>query len=337
MSTKRVIVVLGPTASGKSELAVKLAKKFNGEIISADSRQIYKGLDIGSGKVPSDKISNFQFLISKKDYFYKGIRHHLLDVANPKRTFTVAQYQKLAKKALQEILAKNKLPIVCGGAGFYIDSLIYDYKLPAVPPQPKLRKQLEKKSTEELFKQLKKLDPRRAKTIDKHNRRRLIRAIEICLTTNKPNPPITKVMGRPSHNFSKYDVLKIGIKKMPVELKKRIRKRVKKMIQTGLIQETKKLQKSGLSWKRICELGFEYKYPALFLQNKINKKEMVNEMISENIKYTKRQMTWFKRDPEGLRPFSEKGGAYGAGKKIKWVKNYQEAEKITENFLSGRV
>ncbi|MEK7634419.1 MAG: tRNA (adenosine(37)-N6)-dimethylallyltransferase MiaA, partial [Patescibacteria group bacterium] len=161
----KIIVILGPTSSGKSKLAIKIAKKYDGEIISADSRQVYKKLNIGSGK------------ITKKEM--EGIPHYLLDVTSPKRTFTVNQYQKLAKKALKKIIKKGKLPIICGGTGLYIDTLIYDYQLPQVPPQPKLRKQLEKKSTEELFGQLQKLDSRRAQNIDKHNRRRLIRALEI--------------------------------------------------------------------------------------------------------------------------------------------------------------
>lgn len=324
LSTPQIIVVLGPTASGKSELAVKIAlrlgsgqaKKLYGinsaEIISADSRQVYKGLDIGSGKVPRDKL-NLKSQISKiqlknQKYFYKGIRHHLLDIASPKRVFTVAQYQKLAKKALADILKRGKIPIICGGTGLYIDALLYDYQFPKVPPQPKIRKKLEKFPTEKLFEKLQKLDPWRAQNIDKNNRRRLIRALEIIITTKKPIPKLKKT--------SAYNVLKIGIKKSPVELKKKIQKRIKKMIKSGLIRETKNLCKSGLSWKRIYELGFEYKYPAMFLQNKITKEEMLNKMISENIKYSKRQMTWFKRDRE-----------------IFWIEHHRKAENLTKNFL----
>ena len=183
----KIIVVLGQTASGKSEFAVKLAKKFNppvgGEIISADSRQVYKGLDIGSGK------------IIKKEM--KGVPHHLLDITSPKRTFTVYQYQKLAKKALKDIIKRGKIPIICGGTGLYIDSIIYGIKFPEVPPNPKLRKKLEKRTTEELFKQLQKLDPRRAQNIDKYNRRRLIRALEIIITTSKPVPTLNNIRANP--------------------------------------------------------------------------------------------------------------------------------------------
>ncbi len=210
LSKPKIIVIPGPTASGKSNLAVKLAKKFNGEIISADSRQVYKGLDIGSGK------------ITKKEM--RGVPHYLLDVASPKRTFTVSQYQKLAKKALEKILAKNKLPIVCGGTGFYIDALIYNYNLPAIPPQPKLRKQLEQKSTEELFEQLKKIDLKRAENIDKNNRRRIIRALEIIFVTKRPVPVLNTITRDSAitcdSKISSYEILKIGIRKPAEELKR---------------------------------------------------------------------------------------------------------------------
>lgn len=290
----KIVVILGPTASGKSKLAIKIAKKLNGEIVSADSRQIYKGLDIGTEK------------ISKKER--QHIKHHMLEVANPKKVYTVAQYQKLAKKALKKILAKGKLPIICGGSGFYIDALIYDYKLPEVPPRPKLRKQLEKKSVGELFRQLKKLDPRRAKTIDKNNQRRLIRALEIILKTGTSVPEVKKQ--------SPYQVLKIGLKKSPAELRRLINQRLKKTLKRGLIKEVKKLHQKELSWKRLDELGLEYRLVSYYLRGLISHQQMVEQMQKEIYRYAKRQMTWFKRD-----------------KNIKWIKNHQEAEKLVRSFL----
>ncbi|PJA84414.1 MAG: tRNA (adenosine(37)-N6)-dimethylallyltransferase MiaA, partial [Candidatus Nealsonbacteria bacterium CG_4_9_14_3_um_filter_37_13] len=149
---KKLIVILGPTASGKSELAVRLAKKFNGKIVSADSRQVYRRMDIGTGKV------------TKKEM--KGIPHYLLDVASPKKRFTVIQYRKLALKAINKILKNVHVPILCGGTGFYIQAVVDGIIIPEVPPDWRLRKELEKKSTEELYQILKKLDPRRAKTIE---------------------------------------------------------------------------------------------------------------------------------------------------------------------------
>lgn len=296
MSTKlKVIVVLGQTASGKSELAVKIAKQFNGEIISADSRQVYKGLDIGSGK------------ITKKEMH--GIKHYLLDVANPKRVFTVSQYQKLAKKAIQKILKKGKMPIICGGTGLYIDALIYNYYLPEVSPQPKLRKRLEKRTTEELFKKLKKLDSRRAKNIDKNNRRRLIRALEIVLTTGKPIASFQKT--------SLYDVLSIGIKKSPEELKELIKKRLLRRLKQGMIKEVKNLhKKQKISWKRLDGLGLEYRYVSHYLRGTLSKQEMIESIEKESWQYTKRQTTWFKRD-----------------KDIHWISGENEAIKIIRDFL----
>ncbi len=299
----QILVILGPTASGKSTLAVKIAKKFNGEIISADSRQVYKGLDIGSGKITKKEMVN--------------IPHHLLDVAFIKRTFTVAQYQKLAKKALQKILKRGKLPIICGGTGFYIDALIYDYKFPEVVPQPKLRKQLEEKSTEELFKQLQKLDPRRAKNIDKNNRRRLIRALEIVLITKRPVPALNTITRDSAITCDSktpvYDFLKIGIKKSAEELKKLIKQRLLKRSKQGLIEEVRKLHNPsagrGLSWQRLDDLGLEYRYVSRYLRGLITKEKMIEAIFKESWHYTKRQMTWFKRDKEihWINPHTKQG------------------------------
>ncbi len=304
MSTKhKVIVVLGPTASGKSELAVKIAKKFNGEIISADSRQVYKGPNIGSGK------------ITKKET--RGVPHHLLDVASPKRIFTVTQYQKLAKKALNDIIKRGKVPIICGGTGLYIDSLIYGQKFPGVPPQPKLRKQLEKKTAEELFEQLRKLDPKRAENIDKNNRRRLIRALEIILTTGKFVPPLTKVMGRPSNNFSKFDFLKIGVSVPKEKLKTRINQRVDKMIKIGLIHETKQLFKKYSASANLPVFdAIGYREIINYLKGKATLPDAISLIKKNTWQYSKRQMTWFKRD-----------------KNIRWIENYKEAISLARKFL----
>lgn len=269
-----IVVIVGPTAVGKSSLAVELAKKFNGEIISADSRQVYRGLNIGTGKV------------TKKEMF--GVPHHLLDVAEPKRRFSVSQYKKLAEKAVKKILRKNKLPIIVGGTGFYIQALVDNVILPEVLPNSKLRKKLSKKNTEELFKILKKLDPKRAREIDPKNPHRLIRAIEIAKTLGK-NPPYTL-------NPSGYTPLFIGLDLPDKKLKKRISIRLEQRIKIGMIAEAKKLHKNGLSFKRMRELGLEYKFLADFLEDKIDKEEMKKLLETAIWQYAKRQRTWFKRD-----------------------------------------
>ncbi len=272
----KVIVILGSTATGKSDLAVKIAKKINGEVISADSRQVYKSLDIGTGK------------ISKKEM--KGIPHHLLDVVNPKKKFTVAEYQKKAIHAMALIVKKGKTPIICGGTGFYIDAITKSTVFPEVPPNLKLRKTLEKKSALELFKMLMKLDKRRAKDIkDKNeinNKVRLIRAIEIVKAIGKVPKLQSDTNSAMAKNVSLYEFIKIGLYLSPDELKKKIEKRVKKMFKDGLLNEIKKLKKAGISEKRLKEFGFEYDSPTY------------EKVVKETIKYTKRQMTWFKRDKE---------------------------------------
>ncbi|MDD4625438.1 MAG: tRNA (adenosine(37)-N6)-dimethylallyltransferase MiaA, partial [Candidatus Pacebacteria bacterium] len=224
---KKIIVIVGATASGKTGLSIKLAKAFNGEVISADSRQVYKQMDIGTAK------------ITKKEM--ERIPHYLLDVASPKKKFTVAQYRKLGAKALKAIFKKEKIPIVCGGTGFYIQALIDGIVMPEVKPDWKLRKELEQKTVEQLYKMLGKLDPKRAENIDKNNPRRLIRAIEIAVITKKPIPAI-KTDPLP------YPVLFLGVQKDPKRLKKDIEKRFYLWLKQGLLNEIKKLRKSGVSW-----------------------------------------------------------------------------------------
>jgi len=281
----QVIVVLGPTATGKSDFAVDVAKKINGEIISADSRQVYVGLDIGSGKVPRDK--NTKYNIRNTEYLYRGIPHYLLDIANPKKVFTVAEYKKLADKKIVEIISRGKIPIIVGGTGFYIDSLINNSIFPEVKPNKKLRKELYSNSAIANFEYIKKIDPERAKNIDPHNNVRLVRAIEIALSLGK----VPKIKTSP-----KYETIIVGLDFSDDELKERIEKRLISRLKDGMLDEAKKLHGQGLTFKRMEQLGLEYRYMAKFLQGKINKKEMIEQLYSEIWKYAKRQRTWFKRN-----------------------------------------
>ena len=291
----KVIVIVGPTASGKSDLAVLIAKEFDGEVISADSRQVYKGLSIGAGKITKREMC--------------GVPHHMLDVLSPKKVFTVSDFKDKSEKIIGEIIERGKLPIICGGTGFYIDTLINNTTLPEVEPDPKLRQKLSKMSAPKLHLMLLKLDSRRAKEIDPNNKVRLIRAIEIAkalgkVPQSKPNP--------------NYSPLFIGIEWKREELNERIQIRLLKRMKQGMLKEVENLHKSGLSWKRMFDLGLEYRHLSEYLQNKISKAEMLEKLEKEIEHYAKRQMTWFKRN-----------------KNIKWLnsKNLKTSQKIIRSFL----
>jgi len=336
---KPIIVVVGPTASGKSDLAVFLAKKFNGEVISADSRQVYKGMDIGTGKVPLSNAPLTQRGAGgvKPAGYYGDIAHYLINVASPGRRFTAGQYKKLGQAAIKNIQNKNKIPIICGGTGFYIRMLVDDLQVPAVKPDLKLRAKLEKKTTEELFAELKKLDPRRAAAIDRHNPRRLVRALEIIMTTGRPVPPLPSVIpgltrnpdpgsrippslkatdGQSKYGMTNNNVLFLGVQIPRPKLAQRIKARLEKRLRQGMLSEVKKLRKQGVSWKRLDSFGLEYRWLARFLQNKISYEEMTERLQKDIEHYAKRQMTWFGKD-----------------KRIRWITSERQAANTTKRFL----
>jgi tRNA dimethylallyltransferase len=281
----KILVITGPTATGKSALAVELAKLFNGEIISADSRQVYRGLDIGSAKITIDEMD--------------GIPHHLIDVADPKDIFTVAEFKKLADKKINEIITRGKLPILCGGTGMYISAVIDNTEFPEVPPNEKLRSELEQLTTSELFKRLQKLDPIRSTSIDQDNPVRLIRAIEIAETLGSV-PSLTPTE-------SPYDVLCIGLRLPKDLLDERIATRVTDRI-PALFDEIRKLLAQGVSSERLHKLGLEYRYGTDYVMGKILLPEFIETLTTKTTQFAKRQLTWWKHDTRvhWIHPISDK-------------------------------
>ncbi|MFA6106992.1 MAG: tRNA (adenosine(37)-N6)-dimethylallyltransferase MiaA [Patescibacteria group bacterium] len=311
----KIIVILGPTSSGKTGLAVRLAHKFNGEIISADSRQVYRGMDIGTGKDLGE------YAIKKRGGKIK-IPYHLIDVADPKKYFDLARYQKLAQKAIEDILKRGKLPIIAGGTGLYLQALVDGYCLPPAKPDRKLRMALENKTAEELFIMLKKLNPKFAAKInqsDRKNKRRLTRYVEVAKM-----PKISERNGQSPEALpeKKYDFLILGIKTPKEILDQRIEKRLfDRLEKEGMVAEVERLREEGISWKRLLNFGLEYKHIALYLQEKLEYDEMTEKLLMAIKKYARKQMTWYRRWER-------------QGKKINWVGDYEDARKLAGKFLS---
>ncbi|MEX2405687.1 MAG: tRNA (adenosine(37)-N6)-dimethylallyltransferase MiaA [Candidatus Paceibacterota bacterium] len=270
---KKLLVILGPTASGKSDLAVECALNFNGEVVSADSRQVYEGLDIATGKITQEEM--------------RGIPHHLLDVARPQEQYSVALYKEAADEVIEDVHARGKLPILAGGTGFYIQAIVDNMMLPDVGPNQMLREQLQEKSVEELRSILKELDPRREEDITQDNPRRLIRAIEIAKELGHV-PKVQKEV--------RFNTLQIGLKPKKKELKRRIQIRTQQRLERGMIEEVEELYKEGLSLKRMRELGLEYEHLADYLEDKIDTEELVQSIERDDWRYARQQIKWFKRD-----------------------------------------
>ncbi|MEK9153856.1 MAG: tRNA (adenosine(37)-N6)-dimethylallyltransferase MiaA [Patescibacteria group bacterium] len=283
-SRPKVLIIVGPTSSGKSALAVELARKFDGEIISADSRQVYKKLDIGTGKITASEM--------------KGISHHLLSIVSPKKIFTAHDFVEKGHVLIKEITARGKLPIIAGGTGFYIDALVGRIILPNVPANEKLRTRLLKKTAGQLYSFLEKKDPRRAKTIDPNNKRRLIRALEIIAA-------IGRVPKNADARHPHFDALWIGIRHPLKKLERKITARLRTRIKQGMIEEGRKLHASGLSYKRMFNLGLEYRALSLYLQGKITRSQMFDELNRDIRNYAKKQMMYWARN-DSIRWFDPK-------------------------------
>lgn len=276
----KIVVIVGPTASGKTVLSLEIAKRFNGEIVSADSRQVYCGMDIGTAKPSENEL--------------KRAKHYLINIKNPNQDYSAGQYKKDALTAIRRTLKAGKLSIIVGGTGLYVDAVVKNLDIPEVRENKKLRAKLEKeiktKGLDFVFKRLVELDPEAAYIVDPRNPRRIIRAMEIALSTGKPfsaqrksSPPL-------------FDFIQIGLKLPPEKLKEKIQKRTKEMIKNGLVNEVKDLiKKYGYTPKAFDAIG--YREIIDYLKGRTTLKE-AEELINKNTwHYAKRQMTWFKRSP----------------------------------------
>jgi tRNA dimethylallyltransferase len=296
---KKLIVIVGPTASGKTKLALKLAKKFSGEIVSADSRQVYRDLDIGTAK-PTKKETT-------------SVKHHLIDIKNPDQNYTVWQFKKDAVAAIDKIIKKDKTAFLVGGSGLYIKAVVDNLDIPKVEPDLKLRRRLEviieNEGLGNLYAKLVKIDPESAYIVDPQNPRRVIRALEVAIKTKRPF----------SRQYKKrkplFEALQIGLNPGREKLKEKIEKRADEMLKKGLVKEVENLVKSYDKNLPVFD-AIGYREVINYFDKKISLAEAVEKIKKNTWHFAKRQMVWFKKD-----------------KRIHWIKNQKQAEKLIKNFL----
>ena len=284
MNKPKVIVICGPTASGKTALSIELAKKINGEIISCDSMQIYKYMDIGTAKPTLEE--------------QKEVKHHLIDFVEPNQRYSVAEYKKDAEKSIEEILSKGKTPIIVGGTGLYVDSLIYGIEYPEIELDEEYRKQLEKeieeKGLESLYNKAKEIDSKAMEKISPNDKKRIMRVLEIYIATGKTKTE-QEIESR-THEV-KYDYKVFAIKMDREKLYERINKRVDLMVKKGLIEEVQNILKKYDKFPTAMQ-GLGYKEVVEYLDGKTTKEEMIDKIKMQTRRYAKRQITWFKKNKQ---------------------------------------
>lgn len=303
----KVVVIVGPTAGGKTGWSLRLAKKFSGEIISADSRQVYKKMDIGTAKEPGE----WRREGLHKSFYIQDVPHHLIDFLDPGKFFTVAEFKEKARKCIDGILDRGHQPFVVGGTGLYVHALVDNLQIPAVLPNRKLRRSLEEKDNYELMRLLKNFDPKSAETVDFNNKRRIIRALEVCILSGAPFSEQQK-KGEPMYEF-----LQIGIEVPRAELYERINKRVDDMMKLGLLKEVEGLLKQRYNWSLPSLSGIGYVQFRGYFEKQYSLDQAIEFLKRDSRRYAKRQMTWFKRD-----------------ERIKWRVEYEEAERLVSEFLN---
>lgn len=311
---EKIVVIIGPTAVGKTKLSIALAKKLNGEIISGDSMQVYKGLDIGTAKIKREEM--------------EGIPHYLIDIKQPDESFSVAEFQELVKKHITDISMKEKLPIIVGGTGLYIQSVIYDYQFTHIPSSDQtIRERLEKKALEEgnhaLYAELKQIDPNSAEKIHPNNVRRVIRALEVYYCTGKTMSELQK-----QEQELCYDAALIGLTMKRDELYRRINKRVDQMMEEGLLDEVRNLYESGLTEDCQSIQGIGYKELYEYFSGKVTLEEAVEKLKLNSRRYAKRQLTWF-RNKMPVKWFDMT--------KVKSSQDFQEIFSEISSYIEGKL
>ena len=331
----KMIVIVGPTASGKTGLGIEIAKKVNGEIISVDSRQVYREMDIGTAKVGTDQTSDHSISkdsesVSLKDllqvrhdehqmYLFKdvpviveGVPHWGMNLVSPDEEFSVADFKAYAEKKIAEIVKRGHVPILVGGTGLWMSAIIDNFDLTQTSGDDKLREELQTRSLGDLFAEYKRLDPEGAEIIDRENKRRVMRALEVTKLTGKP------FFEQQRKGVPNYDVLQIGLLVEREVLNDRINERVDQMIAKGLVNEVRTLKEkyggeidamTGIGYRQICE----------FLEGRVSLADAIDETKKATRKYAKRQMTWFKRD-----------------QRIVWVSDSKQAHGFVEKFLQKK-
>lgn len=277
---KKILVILGPTSSGKTKLAVELARYFNGEIVSADSRQVYKGMDIGTGKD-----------LEEYGQGSKAVRYHLIDVTAPTIQFNLKRFQILAYKAINDILKRKKTPILVGGSGLYLQAVVDGYQLSEAKPVTE-KVSISKLTLTDIYQEINKLDQKfldRLNESEKKNKQRLLRYLEILQSSDSAHNNL--------HSTSKpqYESLVIGINYSLETIRQKITKRLDNRFEQGMIEEVKNLHKNGLSWEKLEAFGLEYKFISQYLQKKISLPEMKEKLAIASGQFAKRQMSWFRR------------------------------------------
>lgn len=330
VASEKVLVVVGPTAAGKTRLAVALARRSNGEIISADSRQVYRGMDIGTGKDLDDYVVKIRS--SKPEARSYRVPYHLIDVCSPKRQFTVAEYQRRAYRAIEDILRRGKLPIICGGTGLYVDSVVDGHQFPQIrnssPPMRdpailennkmgagqsairQLRQKLGRLSLPQLLARLQRVDPVTYGVMDRKNRRRVERALEIYYQTGRPKSAQLEKVAPP------YKFLTLGVKLPKAVLYRRIKRRLTQRLRQGLASEVRRLHRQGVSWRRLDSFGLEYRWVSRHLRGQVDQKTMEVNLLRDIQQFARRQMVWWKRNP-----------------KITWIATPAQAAGLVRIFL----